>query len=127
MSTFAPATLLAIFAGAGVGGVVRHGLSLLVGRLAGTAFPYGTLCVNIVGGFILGLLVGWWAGQGVSPQWRAFLVTGVLGGFTTFSAFTLETVTLIERHQTTLAFAYIAASVTGALLALAAGLWLSRL
>lgn len=121
-----PVLLLAIFMGAGAGGILRYLLSTLVGRSTGMDFPYGTLAVNILGGFVLGLLVGYWSQSETSPLVRTFLVTGLLGGFTTFSAFTLENVLLIERQQTLPALAYILASVCGAILALAAGLWLAR-
>ncbi|MBI1308435.1 MAG: fluoride efflux transporter CrcB [Proteobacteria bacterium] len=120
-------TLLAIFLGAGLGGLLRH---LTVGAVVGAtgqAFPYGTLTVNVVGAFVLGLIVSLWALHGEpSATARALVVTGLLGGFTTFSAFSLETVTLLERNQTGLAIAYITLSVAGSLLAMAAGLTLAR-
>lgn len=116
----------AIFTGAGFGGLARYSLVNVTSRLLGSSFPYGTLLVNLVGGLALGLLVGYWTGQGASPFVRAFLVTGLLGGFTTFSAFTLDSVTLVERHQASTALAYVLASVCGAILALAAGAAIGR-
>jgi len=116
-----------IFLGAGTGGVLRHLSSQAVARYLGTAFPYGTLVVNISGAFALGLLAGLLASHGTENQnLRLLLATGLLGGFTTFSAFSLETITLLERNQPALAAAYVLASVAGALLALALGLKLGR-
>lgn len=118
---------LLIFLGAGTGGLLRHALSLAMGRTLGTGFPYGTLTVNILGAFALGLLAGLLASHGPQNQHlRLLLATGLLGGFTTFSAFSLETITLLERHQPALAAAYVLASVAGGLLALGLGLKLTR-
>lgn len=124
-------TLLAIFAGAGLGGVARYGAVVAATRLLGQAFPYGTLLVNVLGGLAIGYLAGRWAQAdvvgGVPVLWRSFLVTGVLGGFTTFSAFTLDAYTLYERNQPWAAAGYVLASVAAALLALMLGLALARL
>lgn len=118
---------LLIFFGAGTGGVLRPLVSLQTARWLGTAFPYGTLTVNILGAFALGLLAGILASHGSgNSNLRLLLATGLLGGFTTFSAFSLETLTLLERHQPALAAAYVLASVAGALLAMALGLKLGR-
>lgn len=103
---------LAIALGAMVGALARHYLSSLVAGLAGHGFPWGTLCVNIVGAFLLGTLVSWFAlRQGVSLEVRGFLVVGLLGSFTTFSAFSLETLLLIERGAYLTAGGYILTSV----------------
>lgn len=122
--------LAAIFLGAGLGGLLRHLLASATTRTLGSTFPYGTFSVNLLGALILGLLVGYWgttaSGQGASPLMRAFLVTGVLGGFTTFSAFTLESTLLLEKNQLAPALAYILASVCGSILMLVLGLWLAR-
>lgn len=116
-----------IFLGAGTGGVLRHLVSLAMVRGFGTAFPYGTLLVNISGAFALGLLAGFLASYGTeNHNLRLLLATGLLGGFTTFSAFSLETITLLERNQPSLAIAYVLASVAGGLLAFALGLKLGR-
>ena len=120
-------TPLLVFLGAGTGGVLRHLMSLAVARHLGMGFPYGTLAVNISGAFALGLLAGFLASHNAAnTTLRPLLATGLLGGFTTFSAFSLETVTLLERHQPALAVAYVLASVAGGLLALALGLRLGR-
>jgi CrcB protein len=76
---------LVVFIGAGLGGVLRHGVNLLAAWLISTPFPYGTLAINVVGSFLMGVLAGHFALRGDAPQlWRLFLTTGVLGGFTTF-------------------------------------------
>ena len=119
---------LIVFLGAGIGGALRHGVNVGASRLYGFGFPYGTLIVNIVGSFAMGLLAGYFAYRpGVVDQHtRLFLTTGILGGFTTFSAFSLDTALLIERHCYWLAAAYVAGSVISGLLALFAGLLLFR-
>ncbi len=110
-----------------MGGILRHLSSLAIARAFGTAFPYGTLLINVSGSFALGLLAGFLASHGTdNTNLRLLLATGLLGGFTTFSAFSLETITLLERNQPAIAVAYVLASVAGALLALALGLKLGR-
>jgi CrcB protein len=118
---------LLIFVGAGLGGVLRHLMNAGIAAFAGTAFPYGILAVNIVGSTAMGLVAGWFAfrGEGLGDL-RLFLATGVLGGFTTFSAFSLDAALLIERGETGLAAAYVAASVALSILGLFAGLWMMR-
>lgn len=119
--------LLLASAGGAIGAGARHLVNVGLGRLLGTAYPWGTLTVNIVGSFLMGvlieLLVLRYAGSG--PM-RAFLGTGVLGGFTTFSAFSLDLYALIERGEVGLALAYAAGSVTVGLLALYAGIMVVR-
>ena len=97
-------------------------------RLLGTGFPFGTLGVNIVGSFLMGGLIAWLAFKSESggQATRLFLATGVLGGFTTFSAFSLETILLWERGETALAATYVAASVIMSIAALVAGMALVR-
>jgi len=118
--------LLLVMLGGALGSGARH----LVGRatlaLFGPALPYGTLAVNLVGGFAMGCLVGVLARTEGAEPWRLFLGVGVLGGFTTFSAFSLDVVTLVERGATAIALGYVLLSVVGAVLALAAGLTLAR-
>lgn len=99
-----------------------------VGRMVGvTALPWATLIVNVTGGLAMGLLAGWLAVRGTGGEsWRLLLGVGVLGGFTTFSAFSLDMMLLIERGQAGVAIAYALASVVLALGALAAGLWIMR-
>jgi CrcB protein len=120
--------IIAIAAGGAIGSVARHYMSAQVARLAGSGFPWGILAVNVLGGFVMGLLVEAMALRfQVSEAWRAFLTVGLLGGFTTFSAFSLDVVLLIERGQTAAALAYIAVSVIASVLALFLGLLLVRL
>ncbi len=103
---------LIVFLGAGLGGMARHGVNMAAARLLGLGFPYGTLTVNIVGSFLMGLAVEYWALKSGLPQsLRLFLTTGILGGFTTFSAFSLDTALLWERGEGGYALLYAAASV----------------
>ena len=119
---------LIVFAGAGIGGALRHGVNVASARLFGLSFPYGTLFVNVVGSLLMGLLAGYFAARtGIPQHVRLFLTTGVLGGFTTFSAFSLDAVLLIERHAYWSAAAYMLGSVVLSLLALFAGLSLFRI
>ncbi|MBX9757466.1 MAG: fluoride efflux transporter CrcB [Beijerinckiaceae bacterium] len=118
-----------VFLGAGLGGAARHGVNLGCGRWCGTQFPWGTLTVNIVGSFAMGLLVGWLAfkaGEGWTQHTRLFLATGVLGGFTTFSAFSLDVMLLWERGQALTAASYAGASVVLSIMALAGALSIVR-
>ncbi len=120
---------LLVFLGAGLGGVLRHGVNLAAARILGTGLPWGTLAVNVVGSFLMGLIAGWLAlraGEGWSQPVRLFLATGILGGFTTFSAFSLDAALLWERGQGGMAAAYVAGSVVLSLAALAGGLFLVR-
>lgn len=113
-----------------IGGAIGAGLRHLVGmgglRLFGPGFPWWTLTVNLVGGLAMGLLAGTLARTGASENIRLFAAVGVLGGFTTYSAFGLETWLMIERGEAITAFAYIAASVIGAVLLTGVGLWVTR-
>ena len=114
---------LIVFLGAGLGGALRHGMNVAAVRVLGYQFPFGTLIVNVVGSFIMGLLAGYFAFRpGLSQHLRLFLTTGVLGGFTTFSAFSLDTALLIERHAYASAAGYMVGSVFASLVALFAGL-----
>jgi fluoride exporter len=120
---------LLVFLGAGIGGALRHGVNLGCARYCGTAFPYGTLTVNVVGSFLMGAIAGWLAfkaGEGWSQHMRLFLTTGILGGFTTFSAFSLDTMLIWERGEAGMAFGYVAASVGLSIAGLATGLALIR-
>lgn len=103
---------LLVFLGGGVGAALRHGMNLLAARLLGGTFPWGTLCINVLGSFVMGAVVEFWAQRsGLPQQARLFLTTGVLGGFTTFSAFSLEVALLHARGQTTAALLYATGSV----------------
>lgn len=118
---------LIVFFGAGIGGAGRHGVNVLAARLFGTTFPAGTLAVNVLGCLMMGLIAGFFAFRGHLPQeMRLFLTTGLLGGFTTFSAFSLDAALLWERGEVGLAALYVGASVILSLLAVAAGLAISR-
>ncbi len=114
---------LIVFLGAGIGGALRHGVNVGAAKLFGFGFPFGTLIVNIVGSFVMGALAGYFAFRpGIGQHFRLFLTTGVLGGFTTFSAFSLDTALLIERHAYASAAGYVAGSVLASLVALFVGL-----
>lgn len=90
--------ILAVAAGGALGAMMRYGVTLGCGRLFGTSFPYGTIGANIIGSFAMGLLVAVFAlREPVDPALKLFLTTGILGGFTTFSAFSLEAIMLYER------------------------------
>ena len=118
---------LIVFLGGGIGAALRHGINLAVARMLGTAFPYGTLLINISGSFIMGLIAAYFAFKGdASQHWRLFLTTGILGGFTTFSAFSLDVALLYERGETGLAALYVLASVAVSIVALFAGMALVR-
>jgi len=116
-----------VFLGAGIGGALRHGVNVGAARLFGYGFPFGTLIVNVAGSFLMGLLAGFFAFRpGLDQHMRLFLTTGILGGFTTFSAFSLDTALLIERHSFGLAAGYAAGSVIASVTALFFGLALFR-
>jgi CrcB protein len=118
---------LIVFLGAGIGGALRHGVNVAATRQFGLGFPFGTLIVNIVGSFAMGLLAGYFAFRpGISQHMRLFLTTGILGGFTTFSAFSLDTALLVERHSYGLAAGYVVGSIAAGLSALFFGLALFR-
>lgn len=117
---------LVVFLGGGIGSALRHGVNL-AGTRIGTGFPFGTLFANITGCFVMGLLAGYFAFRGEASQtMRLFLLTGVLGGYTTFSAFSLDTLLLWERGQVPLAGLYVAASVVLSLVGVFAGMALTR-
>ncbi|MGK2910629.1 MAG: fluoride efflux transporter CrcB [Sphingobium sp.] len=113
-----------VMAGGAVGAALRYQLGRISAQMLGTSYPWGTLAANLFGGLAMGLLAGWLtrASFANGEQIRLFLGVGVLGGFTTFSAFSLETIMMIERGQGIFAVGYVLASVLGALLALALGL-----
>lgn len=122
-----PKLLLAVAAGGAIGSALRFATMSWVSRLAGPGFPWGTLAVNILGSFIMGVLV-----EVVALRWdmsettRALVFVGVLGGFTTFSTFSLDLISLIERQQGTAALLYGAGSVVLGLFALVGGLQAAR-
>jgi CrcB protein len=118
---------LVVFIGGGIGSILRHGVNVTCARLFSIGFPFGTFTVNITGSIVMGLLAGWFAFRGDAGQiWRLFLMTGILGGYTTFSAFSLDTILLFERGQLGLAALYVVASVVLSVGGLFAGLALMR-
>ena len=118
---------LIVFLGAGLGGAARHGVNVAAARLLGYGFPFGTLIVNLAGSLAMGLLAGWFAYRtGINQHVRLFLTTGILGGFTTFSAFSLDAALLIERHAYVSAAAYVLGSVLVSIVAVLVGLALFR-
>ena len=121
--------LLLVALGGAIGASARYGLGQAALRLApGVAWPWGTFVANVLGGLVMGLLVGWLALKGGVEQEaiRLFAAVGVLGGFTTFSAFSLEAVQMIERRQWVLAGGYVALSVVLSIAALFVGLAIAR-
>ncbi|TIT68283.1 MAG: fluoride efflux transporter CrcB [Mesorhizobium sp.] len=118
--------LLLVAVGGGIGAGIRHLTSMGALRLVGPNYPWGTMAINIIGSFAMGLFIAILARRGGSNELRLFVATGILGGFTTFSAFSLDFATLWERGATLPAFGYALASVIGAITALFLGLWLAR-
>ncbi len=119
--------LVAIAVGGAVGALGRHFVNVAMGSLLGTGFPWGTVTVNIVGSFLMGVLIHMLAvSWNVSPEMRALLTVGVLGAFTTFSTFSLDVVTMYERDDLLLTGIYIAVSVLASIGALFIGLRLAR-
>ena len=116
-----------VFVGAGLGGTLRHFANIWIARLAGTHFPMHTLVINVTGSMVMGMVAAWFALRGGAVgHTRLFLATGVLGGYTTFSAFSLDAVLLWQRHEHLLAAYYVGGSVAGSLFGLVAGLWIVR-
>ncbi|WP_371056478.1 fluoride efflux transporter CrcB [Rhodosalinus sp. K401] len=118
-------TLMQVALGGAVGAAARYLTVLATMRLFGTGFPWGTLAVNVLGSFLMGVLVIVLANL-QATRVAPFVVTGALGGFTTFSAFSLDALTLWERGETGTALAYVAGSVTLSLGAIVAGAWAAR-
>ncbi|HEX2631796.1 MAG TPA: fluoride efflux transporter CrcB [Bradyrhizobium sp.] len=116
-----------IFIGGGLGSSLRHTINVASARAFGTDFPYHTFIINITGSIIMGLVAGYLAFKGgPSQHWRLFLMTGVLGGYTTFSAFSLDAALLYERGQIALTLIYVLGSVVLSIAGLFAGLALVR-
>ena len=118
-------TLSQVAIGGAIGASLRYLSNLSAMRLFGSGFLYATLFVNVFGSFVMGVLVVSLALKG-GTRFAPFLMTGILGGFTTFSAFSLDSFTLWERGEILTALAYIAASIILSLAALAAGIYLAR-
>jgi CrcB protein len=118
---------LLVFVGGGLGSTLRHTINVACARCLGTAFPYHTFIINITGSIVMGLIAGYLAFKGEASQpWRLFLMTGILGGYTTFSAYSLDAVLLYERGETGLALLYVLGSVVLSIAGLVAGLALVR-
>lgn len=116
-----------VFLGSGIGGALRHGVNELVSYVLGDRFPFGILTINTTGSFLLGLLAGYWAFTGdASQHWRLFLTVGICGGYTTFSAFSQDTVLLLERSQYAASALYVCLSVGLSVAATFFGLWTMR-
>ena len=120
-------SFLLVFLGAGLGGALRHAVNVASLRLVGAGFPWGTLFVNVTGSLAMGLVVGYFATRSQADgAWRLFLTTGLLGGFTTFSAFSLDAVLLYQRGEIAQMILYVTGSVAASVAALALGLFIAR-
>ena len=119
---------LIVILGAGLGGGFRHGVNVAVARLLpGFGFPLATVVINVLGSFLMGVLAEGFALRGAAGHpARLFLTTGVLGGFTTFSTFSLDAISLYERGEPAAAAVYVAVSVAAGLIGLIAGIALMR-
>ena len=116
---------LLVFLGAGLGGMARHAVGMAAVRL-GSSFPIGTMAINIAGSVAMGLFAGWFAQRDATQAWRLFIAVGILGGFTTFSSYSLDAVLLLERGETGAALFYVVGSVMLGIGGLFAGLLAMR-
>jgi fluoride exporter len=118
---------LLVFIGGGIGAALRHGVNVVLGRELGTEFPFHTLFANVSGSLVMGMLAAYFGLRMGSPQWlRLFLTTGILGGYTTFSTFSLDSIALWERGQHGWAAAYVITSVAASLAGILLGAALVR-
>ncbi len=118
---------LVVFIGGGLGAALRHGVNQVSLAYFGPAFPYGTLIVNVVGGLVMGVMAELFLAKGGgSPEFRLFLTTGILGGFTTFSAFSLDAALMWQRSDYVVLASYVGASVLLSIGALFAGMAVAR-
>jgi fluoride exporter len=118
---------LIVFIGGGIGAALRHGFNLVFARLLGTSFPNATLFENVSGSVVMGVLVALFAFRsGIPHHWQLFLTTGILGGYTTFSTFSLDVAVLYERGEIGLAALYVLLSVVLSIGGLFGGLALVR-
>ena len=107
-----------VFVGGGLGASLRHAVNMICARCIGTGFPYGTFIINITGSTVMGLIAGYLAFKGEASQpWRLFLMTGILGGYTTFSSFSLQTLNLIRAGDMLGAAGNVVISVVACMLA----------
>ncbi len=120
-------TIAMVGAGGAIGAVARYGVNVGSVHLFGHGFPWGTVIVNVIGSFLMGVLIAKFAMMdNISNDMKTMLTTGVLGAFTTFSTFSLDFVTLVERGEMVSAFGYLAGSVVLSILALFLALWVMR-
>jgi len=118
---------LLVFVGGGLGASLRHFINVTCARCMGIGFPWGTFIINVTGSTVMGLIAGYLAFKGQASQpWRLFLMTGILGGYTTFSAYSLDAALLYERGELGLAALYVIGSVVLSIAGLFAGLALVR-
>ncbi len=120
--------ILLVFCGGGVGSVARYLVNHNITRLLGWKFPFGVMFINITGSFLMGLVAGYFLGRtdALSQDMRLLLATGILGGYTTFSAYSLDAANLMQRGEVGLAGTYIAGSVVLSISGLFCGLWAMR-
>ncbi len=119
--------IMAIGTGSFIGGILRYLLSQLIQTRYLSVFPFGTLAVNIIGCLLIGVVFGISDRSNLTPEWRLFLATGLLGGFTTFSAFSNETVSMLRSGELWHASAYVAASIIIGLIATFIGISITKL
>lgn len=118
---------LVVFMGSGVGGMLRHGVGIVALRLMGPTFPWGTLAINVVGSALMGMMIGLFAAKSIeNAELRLFVTTGLIGGFTTWSTFSLDAVTLWERGEIGAAIGYVLASLVLSVVVLAIALVITR-
>ena len=115
-----------VLIGSGLGGMLRHAVNSIMPRLVGTEFPWHTLTVNVVGSLVMGIVAGIALKGHGTASWMLFLTTGLLGGFTTFSAFSLDAALLYQRGDHGSLAVYVLASVGASIAALFVGLYLAR-
>ena len=128
MNAFDPRLLVAVLVGGGLGSVLRYGVTMAVTQRVGQGFAWGTLLINLTGSLAIGLVAGWLQtrGLGIAPVARTFLTVGLLGGFTTFSAFSLDTLTALAGGAAASGVLYAGLSVIGGILAAFAGIAVAR-
>jgi CrcB protein len=118
---------LVVFLGSGMGGMARHGIGIVALRVTGATFPWSTIVINVIGSALMGLLIGLFAAKSIdNAELRLFATTGILGGFTTWSTFSLDAVTLWERGEIGAAIGYVIASLVLSLVVLTIALVLTR-
>jgi CrcB protein len=121
-------TVIAVAVGGALGSVLRHGVNHAAARWLGLGFPWGTFLVNVAGCFLMGIAAGWFLQKAeASPEWRAFVATGLLGGFTTFSAFSLDFAQLLGQGTIARAALYFGATLALAILGFFLGAGLTKL